>query len=81
MVDQDQRQRNDQGRYTSDHGVTKQNLLDFMNELEPYTTRELANEFDAPRRTIYNYLEELYDEGKLRKKKPDPRSAVWFRGA
>lgn len=80
MADQDQRKRDSQGQYTSEHGVSKEDIFEFMNQLEPYTTREIAEEFDAPRRTVYNYLEELHEEGKIRKKKPDPRSAVWFRG-
>ncbi|WP_409338712.1 hypothetical protein [Halalkalicoccus ordinarius] len=33
----------------------------------------------APRRTVYNYLEKLADEGRIRKKKPEPKRAIWIR--
>jgi predicted transcriptional regulator len=81
MPSQGSRERNEEsGRFKSEHGVTKKDVFEFMEGLEPYSTREIAEGLGAPRRTVYNFLEELHQEGKIRKKKPDPRSAVWFRG-
>lgn len=71
--------RNDQGRFESEHGVTVEDVFEAMEPVEPYTTGELANMLDAPRRTIYNYLEELAEQGRIRKKKPEPKRAIWIR--
>jgi len=73
--------RNENGRFESDHGLTSEDVFEKMEPLEPYTTGELADILDAPRRTVYNYLEELAEEGQIRKKKPEPRRAIWIRGA
>lgn len=81
MADSEQRDRNDEGRYESDHGISRYDVFDSMEPLEPYSTRELADELGVPRRTIFKYMEELHNEGKVRKKKPGPRSAVWIRGS
>lgn len=81
MDNQDQRGRNSRGRYESEHDLTKEDLLDAMEPLEPYTTGELAESLGIPRRTAYNYLEDLAEHGRIRKKKPEPRRAIWIRGA
>jgi len=73
--------RNENGRFESEHGLTTEDVFEKMEPLEPYTTGELADILDAPRRTVYNYLEELAEEGQIRKKKPEPRRAIWIRGA
>lgn len=80
MAGPEQRNRNDEGRYESEHEVNRNDVFEAMEPLEPYSTRELADELEAPRRTIFKYLEELHELGKIRKKKPGPRSAVWIRG-
>lgn len=74
------RNRDEEGRYETEHGVGKDDVLDSMEPLEPYTTGEIAEKLGAPRRSVYNYLEKLYEEGKIQKKKPEPRRAIWMRG-
>lgn len=73
--------RSKNGRFESEHGLIPEDVLEAMEPLEPYTTGELADELDVPRRTVYNYLEELAEKNKIRKKKPEPRRAIWIRGA
>jgi predicted transcriptional regulator len=73
--------RNENGRFESEHGLTTGDVFEEMEPLEPYTTGELAEILDAPRRTVYNYLQELAEEDQIRKKKPEPRRAIWIRGA
>lgn len=73
------RKRNNDGRFESAHGVTAEEVFGAMEEAEPYTTGELAEMVGAPRRTVYNYLEELAEQGQIRKKKPEPRRAIWIR--
>lgn len=72
--------RNKKGRFESSHGLDPADVLEAMDPLEPYTTSELANKLGAPRRTVYKYLEDLNEENRIRKKKPDPRQAIWIRG-
>lgn len=71
--------RNEQGRFESEHGITVEDVFDVMEPLEPYTTGELASMLGAPRRTVYNYLEKLAEEERIRKKKPEPKRAIWVR--
>ena len=73
------RNRDKEGRFSSE--VTREDLYETMEELEPYTTRELADLVGIPRRTALNYLDELADEDLIRKKKPEPRRAIWIRPA
>lgn len=71
--------RNEQGRFESEHGITVEDVFEAMEPLEPYTTGELADMLSAPRRTVFKYLEELAEQERIRKKKPGPRSAIWIR--
>lgn len=73
-------ERSETGRFESNHEVNPEMVFRAMEPLEPYTTRELADELEVPRRTIYKYLDELHNEGRVRKKKPEPRRAIWIRG-
>lgn len=73
--------RNEQGQFQPSHEVTAQDVLEAMEPLEPYTTGELADQLDIPRRTVYKYLETLHESNQIRKKKPEPRRAIWIRGA
>jgi DNA-binding IclR family transcriptional regulator len=50
-----------------------------MDPLEPYTTGELADTLGWPRRTVYELLSTLEERGDVRKKKPEPRRAIWIR--
>jgi predicted transcriptional regulator len=71
--------RNEKGRFKAEHEITPEDVLEIMTPLEPYTTRELADMLDVPRRTVYNYLNELTENGRIRKKKTEPRRAIWIR--
>lgn len=71
--------RNERGQFESEHGVTAKDVFEAMEPLEPYTTGEIADVVGAPRRTVYNYLEELAEQDQIRKKKPEPRRAIWIR--
>lgn len=71
------RARDEKGRFTSDVG--KEDIYRAMDRLEPYTTRELANRVGCSRRAALNYLDELANEERVRKKKPEPRRSIWIR--
>ena len=73
-------QRNERGQFVSEHGIAADKVFEAMAQLEPYTTAELADSLNAPRRTVYKYLEELHDEGRIRKKKLNQRRVIWIRG-
>ena len=70
--------RNEKGRFKAEHEITPEDVFEEMDPLEPYTTRELADRLDVPRRTVYNYLNELAESGHIRKKKTEPRRAIWI---
>lgn len=72
--------RNEEGQFESDHGVSDQDVLKAMEHLEPYTTGELAEMLDIPRRTAYNYLQTLYEDDRISKKKQEERRVIWIRG-
>lgn len=72
--------RDEKGRFEPSHEVDAEDVFEAMEPLEPYTTREIAEKLDVPRRTVYKYLEELHETNRIRKKKPEPRRAIWIRG-
>jgi DNA-binding IclR family transcriptional regulator len=71
------RKRDGGGRYVSTRDP--EDVLDAMEPLEPYTTGELVDALGWPRRSVYKSLDELAEDGAIRKKKPDPRRAIWIR--
>lgn len=71
--------RNELGQFESGHDITSDDVFEAMEPLEPYTTGELSEMLGAPRRSVYNYLEKLAEQGQIRKKKPEPRRAIWIR--
>lgn len=75
-----QKNRNKEGKFESEHGVNRDDILDAMDTFTPYTTGELAENLGIPRRTAYKYLQSLAEENKITKKKPDPRRVIWMRG-
>ena len=77
-MDED-RVRDGKGRFAAGHSVEEADLFEAMDPLEPYTTRELADVVGMPRRSAYEFLESLADAGEIRKKKPEPRRAIWIR--
>lgn len=69
--------RDESGQFVTTRSPT--DVLDVMESLEPYTTGELADVLGWPRRSVYQALQELADEDRIRKKKPEPRRAIWMR--
>ena len=71
------RPRNDSGQYVTTR--SPDDALAVMEPLESYTTGELADNLGRPRRTIYELLATFEERGDVRKKKPEPRRAIWIR--
>lgn len=65
----------------NDRDFSPDDLYDEMEVLEPYTAGELASKYDAPKQRIRTLLERLSDLGKIRKKEPGPKRAIWIREA
>ena len=67
----------------SDQGVTRDEILAvFETEAsphEPLATSEVADAVDRPRRTVYDTLKQLVDDGPLETKKVGARARVWWR--
>lgn len=76
----DQKDRNNEGRFESEHGVDIEDVFEAMEIHNPYTTSEIANDLEIPRRTAYKYLETLAENDRILKKKPEPRRVIWMRG-
>jgi DNA-binding MarR family transcriptional regulator len=72
----DSRKRDSAGRYTSTRDPA--DVLNVMDPLEPYTTGELADALGWPNRTVYEALDDLAEDGEIRKKKTDPRRVIWM---
>jgi hypothetical protein len=73
----DDRDRDEGGKFTKSRDPS--DVFDAMDPLEPYTSGELADMMDWPRRTVYEALQTLSEDGKIRKKKPEPRRAIWIK--
>ncbi|CDK40734.1 GAF, PAS/PAC domain protein / Bacterio-opsin activator domain-containing protein [Halorubrum sp. DM2] len=62
---------------------TRDDVLERVDALgppgTPVTTPEVAREFDCTKRTIYNRLDALVADGRLRTKKVGANSRVWWR--
>jgi DNA-binding MarR family transcriptional regulator len=69
--------RDDSGQFVVTRSPS--DVLDAMESLEPYTTGELADVLGWPRRSVYQVLQELAEDNCIRKKKPEPRRAIWMR--
>jgi hypothetical protein len=65
----------------NDRDLSPDDIYDEMEVLEPYTAGELAPKYDAPKQRIRTLLERLSDLGKIRKKEPEPKRAIWIREA
>jgi predicted transcriptional regulator len=63
---------------TTEH-PTHDEVLEAMVAGEPYWAGELAKQFSASRRTVQRRLNELADDGKIRKKKQGDRRAIYWR--
>ena len=71
------RPRNGSGQYVTTR--SPDDVFAVMEPLEPYTTGELADNLGWPRRTVYELLATLEERGDVRRKKPEPRRAIWIR--
>jgi len=60
--------------------VSDQEIIDKMRESEDpaFTTPELAEMFELSKEGIRNRLQDLYDQGRIRKKKPSKRTVIWW---
>jgi predicted ArsR family transcriptional regulator len=54
-------------------------VLNVMNVREPYTAQEIASALNVTRRTAHNYLEDLYEDGKVERKKHTNNRVTWWR--
>ncbi|RBI60518.1 hypothetical protein DMJ13_18695 [halophilic archaeon] len=73
----DERERNEGGEFVQER--KPEDVLEVIEPLEPYMTSEVADALDWPRRSAFNVLDDLADEGKIRKKKPEARRVIWIR--
>ncbi|MFC3958656.1 hypothetical protein [Halovivax cerinus] len=78
-MDDDDRDRNDQGRYTET--VRPDDALAVFTDHEPRTTNEVADALDVSRRTALNKVTELVERGDLRRKKVGGRAVVFWKPA
>lgn len=53
-------------------------ILAEMDECEPYSTRELAELLDEPRRTVHYNLERLAEQGEINRKENTARHLSWW---
>lgn len=77
MSEDDERERDESGQFTKQH--TGEDVLAVMEPLEPYLTSEISDELGWSRRSAYNVLSELAEDGEIRKKKPEERRIIWIR--
>lgn len=73
----DERERTEEGQYSEQ--VTPEDALAVFTNHEPLTASEVAEEIGVVRRTAYNKLSELEEQGELRKKKVGGRAVVWWK--
>ena len=73
----DDRDRDEGGKFVNSRDPS--DVFEAMDPLEPYTSGELADVMGWPRRTVYEALQTLSEDGLIRKKKPEPRRAIWIK--
>jgi DNA-binding transcriptional ArsR family regulator len=61
--------------------LSPEELYQGLEVMEPYTAGELASRFEVSRRHIRTLLDRLREAGKIRKKEPEPKRAIWIRDA
>lgn len=72
-----ERTRDDKGRFKGQ--ATPEDVFEGMEPLEPYSTKEIADNLGLPHRTALHYLDQLAEDGEIRKKKAGKRSVIWVR--
>lgn len=73
----DDRERSEEGTYVEE--IRPEDALAIFDTHEPLTAKEVADELGVVRRTAYNKLAQLNEQGKIRKKKVGGRSVVWWK--
>lgn len=69
--------RSEQGQFLRERDPTE--VLEMMEPHEPYVTSELADALGWPRRTVYEVLSNLHDDGRVSKKQANSRAVMWMR--
>lgn len=73
------RERDESGKYTEQVQLDSVLAVFEDAELPVLTPSEVAEKLDCSRPTAYNKLEELVEQGELRKKKVGARAVVYIR--
>jgi DNA-binding IclR family transcriptional regulator len=71
------RDRNESGQYVSRRDPA--DVAEAMNPGEPYTTTEIAELVEWPRRSAYAALDTLQERGEVNKKQANSRMVMWIR--
>jgi len=69
-------ERDEKGRYSEK--TPAEEVLELFDDTEPRTTSEVAEVLDVAQKTAYNKLEQLQEEGKIRKKNIGGLAVVWW---
>ena len=72
-------ERDPKGRFSSESGVTVEDVLDGIGQGETVTTSDIEDKFGIPYRTAKKYLDILADRGVLAARKPNPRLVLYTR--
>lgn len=67
------------GHADDGEGLPKEAVYEAMDPLEPYTTDELTDRLDKPRDLVRRALDQLFGDGEIRKKDPEPSRPIWIR--
>ena len=73
----DDRKRTESGQYVEE--VPPESALEVFTDHEPRTASEVADELGVVPRTALNKLNELAEQGELKKKKVGGRAVVWWK--
>ena len=71
------RNRNKRGQYTREH--TPEIIFEAMELGEIYSTADIAEETGIAKRTTLRYLNELSEQGRIKKELPTSKTAIWIR--
>lgn len=77
MSDETDRPRTESGQYEAE--VTPEQALAVFTDHEPRTASEVGEELGVVRRTAYNKLADLEEQGKLKKKTVGSHAVVWWK--
>lgn len=57
---------------------TTSDILDDMETCTPYTVADFEDQYDASRWTIRRRLEDLHDDGEIKRKQHSDRAVTWW---